>query len=39
MVTSQGTDWPRWLFWAGFALAALSLVGYLAKAKREVVEA
>ena len=39
MVTSQGTDWPRWLFWAGFALAAVSLVGYLAKAKREVVEA
>jgi len=39
MVTSQGTDWPRWLFWAGFALAAVSFVGYLAKAKREVVEA
>jgi CDP-diacylglycerol--glycerol-3-phosphate 3-phosphatidyltransferase len=39
MVTSEGTDWPRWLFWAGFALAAVSLVGYLAKAKREVVEA
>src|SRR3954447_6280183 len=39
MVTREGTDWPLWLFWAGFALAALSLVGYLAKAKREVVEA
>ena len=39
MVTSPGTEWPRWLFWAGFALAAVSLVGYLAKAKREVVEA
>ena len=39
MVTRQGTAWPRWLFWAGFTLAALSLVGYLAKAKREVVEA
>ena len=38
MVTRQGADWPRWLFWAGFALAALSLVGYLAKARREVVE-
>jgi CDP-diacylglycerol--glycerol-3-phosphate 3-phosphatidyltransferase len=38
MVTRQETDWPRWLFWAGFALAAVSLVGYLAKAKREVVE-
>src|SRR5881227_2710241 len=39
MVTRPGTEWPRWLFWAGFALAGLSLVGYLAKAKREVVEA
>ena len=39
MVTSEGTDWPRWLFWAGFALAGISLVGYLAKARREVVEA
>jgi CDP-diacylglycerol--glycerol-3-phosphate 3-phosphatidyltransferase len=39
MVTRAGTDWPRWLFWIGFGLAALSLVGYLAKAKREVVEA
>src|SRR6266446_10486436 len=36
MVTRKGTDRPRWLFWAGFALAALSLVGYLAKARREV---
>jgi CDP-diacylglycerol--glycerol-3-phosphate 3-phosphatidyltransferase len=38
MVTRPGTEWPRWLFWAGFALAGLSLVGYLAKARREVVE-
>ena len=38
MVTRQGADWPRWLFWAGFALAAVSLIGYLAKAKREVAE-
>jgi CDP-diacylglycerol--glycerol-3-phosphate 3-phosphatidyltransferase len=38
MVTRPGTDWPLWLFWAGFALAGLSLVGYLAKARREVVE-
>src|SRR5438874_10535928 len=38
MVTRAGTDWPLWLFWAGFALAGLSLVGYLAKARREVVE-
>jgi CDP-diacylglycerol--glycerol-3-phosphate 3-phosphatidyltransferase len=39
MVTSPETDWPRWLFWAGFALAGVSLAGYLAKARREVVEA
>ena len=38
MVTRAGTDWPLWLFWAGFALAGLSLFGYLAKARREVVE-
>jgi len=39
MVTPKGTDWPQWLFWAGFALAGVSLIGYLAKARREVVEA
>jgi len=39
MVTPDGTGWPIWLFWAGFALAAISLVGYLLKARREVVEA
>src|SRR5436305_4798578 len=39
MVTRPGTDWPRWLFWAGFALAVVSLIGYLAKARREVAEA
>ncbi|MDP9308407.1 MAG: CDP-alcohol phosphatidyltransferase family protein [Actinomycetota bacterium] len=39
MVTLDGTGWPLWLFWAGFALAAVSLVGYLLKARREVVEA
>jgi CDP-diacylglycerol--glycerol-3-phosphate 3-phosphatidyltransferase len=36
MVTHEGTDWPLWIFWAGVALAALALVGYLLKAKREV---
>jgi CDP-diacylglycerol--glycerol-3-phosphate 3-phosphatidyltransferase len=36
LVTRQGTDWPRWIFWAGFALAAVSLAGYLLKARREV---
>ncbi len=39
MVTLDGTGWPLWLFWTGFALAAVSLVGYLLKARREVVEA
>ena len=39
MVTPDGTGWPLWLFWTGFALAAVSLVGYLLKARREVVEA
>src|ERR1043166_1801253 len=36
LVTRAVTDWPRWLFWAGFALAAVSLAGYLLKARREV---
>jgi CDP-diacylglycerol--glycerol-3-phosphate 3-phosphatidyltransferase len=36
MVTREGTDWPVWIFWAGFALAAVSLAGYLLKARREV---
>jgi CDP-diacylglycerol--glycerol-3-phosphate 3-phosphatidyltransferase len=36
MVTREGTDWPVWIFWAGFALAAVSLAGYVLKARREV---
>jgi CDP-diacylglycerol--glycerol-3-phosphate 3-phosphatidyltransferase len=36
MVTRKGTDWPIWIFWAGFILAVISLVGYLLKARREV---
>jgi CDP-diacylglycerol--glycerol-3-phosphate 3-phosphatidyltransferase len=36
MVTGQGTDWPLWIFWTGFALAAVALAGYLLKARREV---
>jgi CDP-diacylglycerol--glycerol-3-phosphate 3-phosphatidyltransferase len=39
MVTRKGTDWPLWIFWAGFALAVVAVVGYLLKARREVVEA
>jgi CDP-diacylglycerol--glycerol-3-phosphate 3-phosphatidyltransferase len=36
LVTRKGTDWPVWIFWAGFALAAVALAGYLLKARREV---
>src|SRR5207248_3213810 len=34
MVTHRGDDWPLWVFWAGLALAAVSLAGYVVKAKR-----
>ncbi len=37
MVTSAGTEWPLVIFWIGFALALVSLGGYLLKATREVV--
>ena len=36
MVTAHGTAWPRWLFWAGFATAGISLVFYARKARTEV---
>ena len=36
MVTRHGTAWPRWLFWAGFAVATISLVFYARKARTEV---
>jgi CDP-diacylglycerol--glycerol-3-phosphate 3-phosphatidyltransferase len=36
LCTRKGTDWPIWIFWAGFALAAVALAGYLLKARREV---
>jgi CDP-diacylglycerol--glycerol-3-phosphate 3-phosphatidyltransferase len=36
MVTHDGDDWPLWIFWAGFAVAALALAGYALKARREV---
>lgn len=36
LVTKVGADWPLWIFWAGFALAAVALAGYLRKAVREV---
>ena len=36
MVTDHGTAWPRRLFWAGLAVAFVSLVFYGRKARREV---
>jgi CDP-diacylglycerol--glycerol-3-phosphate 3-phosphatidyltransferase len=36
MVTHDGDEWPLWIFWAGVALAAVSLGGYALKARREV---
>ncbi len=36
LVTRKGTDWPLWIFLAGFGLAAVALAGYLLKARREV---
>jgi CDP-diacylglycerol--glycerol-3-phosphate 3-phosphatidyltransferase len=36
LATPSGTDWPLWIFWAGFALAVASLAVYGAKAVREV---
>ena len=33
MVTRSSTDWPLWIFWAGFALAIASLLLYLRRAK------
>jgi len=36
MVTHDGTTWPLWIFWAGFALALVALGEYALKARREV---
>ena len=36
MVTHHATTWPLWIFWAGFALALISLGEYALKARREV---
>jgi CDP-diacylglycerol--glycerol-3-phosphate 3-phosphatidyltransferase len=38
MVTRHGTAWPRWLFWAGLAVAFVALAQYGLKARREVAE-
>src|SRR4051812_39779304 len=36
MLTAPGTDWPLVLFWIGVALALLSVIGYVRKARAEV---
>ncbi|MDP8910544.1 MAG: CDP-alcohol phosphatidyltransferase family protein [Actinomycetota bacterium] len=36
LATRDGAAWPLWIFWAGVALAAVALVGYAVKARREV---
>ena len=36
LVTSEGTEWPLWVFWTGLALAVAAGVGYLARAWRYV---
>ena len=32
----HGASWPRWIFWTGFTLAVVSLLGYLGKARQEM---
>jgi CDP-diacylglycerol--glycerol-3-phosphate 3-phosphatidyltransferase len=36
MVTHDGAQWPLVIFWIGFTLAVVALLGYLRKAKQEV---
>jgi phosphatidylglycerophosphate synthase len=36
MVTRDGAQWPLAIFWIGFGLAIVAVVGYLRKAKQEV---
>ncbi len=36
MVTRDGTQWPLVIFWAGFTLAVVAMLGYLRKARKEV---
>jgi CDP-diacylglycerol--glycerol-3-phosphate 3-phosphatidyltransferase len=37
MVTHEASRWPVWVFWAGFALALVSLAEYALRARREVI--
>lgn len=34
----HGQGWPRWIFWAGFALAVAALASYVGKARKEIGE-
>ena len=36
MATHEGAQWPLWIFWAGLAIAAASLLLYARKARREL---
>ena len=36
LVTSEGTEWPLWLFWTGLALAVAAGFGYLIRAWKYV---
>jgi phosphatidylglycerophosphate synthase len=36
IVTTEGTDWPLWLFWIGVGLALAAAAQYVLKARREV---
>jgi CDP-diacylglycerol--glycerol-3-phosphate 3-phosphatidyltransferase len=36
LATHHATAWPRWVFWAGLALAFISLAQYVVKARREL---
>jgi CDP-diacylglycerol--glycerol-3-phosphate 3-phosphatidyltransferase len=36
LATHAGTDWPLWIFWAGFGLAAVAGALYLYSARRQL---
>jgi CDP-diacylglycerol--glycerol-3-phosphate 3-phosphatidyltransferase len=38
LATHQGTDWPLWIFWIGFALAVVAAAVYIFSAMRQVQE-
>ena len=36
LATTEGTNWPLWIFWAGFGLAVVAGALYIVSAAREV---